>query len=201
MKKSSSANLGFEEKMTRLTKELLEQFRQSKELEQILNILEIMKKIYFLVFLLLLILGFYIIIKPEPFLKYGYGGIFIFNILGGFGTYLIPTLSQKMNLFLLALSTALGMTLNDSISWVIGNGGVAIIEKGKWAKKVEKLLTKYGSVALFIISVLPIPYDAIGLISGYLGIQYKNFFLPTFFGKFLRMILIGLGTRQLMEII
>jgi membrane protein YqaA with SNARE-associated domain len=142
----------------------------------------------------------YIVVDPKPFLKFGYFGIFIFNSVGGLGTYLIPTLSQQFNLVLLSLSTALGMAINDSISWVVGKGSTAIIQRGKWTNHVEVILNKYGSVALFFISALPVPYDAVGLISGYLGIKYRNFFLPTFAGKFIRMILIGLGTAQLIKL-
>jgi len=158
------------------------------------------KQIYFVVFLFTLLIGIYIVVDPKPFLKFGYFGIFIFNSIGGLGTYLVPTLSQKLNLVLLSFSTALGMAINDSISWVVGSGGSAIIQRGRWVNRIEKIVNKYGSLSLFIISALPVPYDAIGLISGYLGIKYKNFFLPTFLGKFIRMILIGLGTAQLIKL-
>lgn len=158
------------------------------------------KKAYFVVFLVLLLVGIYIMIEPEPFLKFGYLGIFTFNFLGGLGSYLIPSLSQKMNLIPLSFSTALGMVFNDTISFVVGKGSTAIIQKGKWINRVEKMISKYGSLALFVISPLPVPYDIIGLISGYLGVKYRSFFLATFAGKFLRMILIGIGTKQLIKL-
>jgi len=158
------------------------------------------KKIYFVIFLVLLLLGMYIVIDPEPFLKLGYLGVFIFNFLGGLGSYLIPSLSQKMDLISLSFATALGMVLNDTISFVAGRGSTAIIQKGEWINRAEKLINRFGSPALFVISALPVPYDAIGLISGYLGVKYRNFFLATFAGKFLRMILIGIGTKQLIKL-
>jgi len=158
------------------------------------------KKIYFVIFLALLLVGIYIVIDPDPFLRFGYFGIFTFNFLGGFGSYLIPSLSQKMNLVSLSFTTALGMVLNDTISFVVGRGSTAIIKKGKWINRAEKLINRFGSLALFIISTLPVPYDAIGLISGYLEVRYRNFFLATFAGKFLRMILIGIGTKQLIKL-
>lgn len=158
------------------------------------------KKAYFVIFLLLFLFGIYIVVDPKPFLKYGYVGIFIFNFLGGLGSYLIPTLSQKMNLISLSFITALGMVCNDTISWIVGKGGTAVIQKGRWANRVEKLINRYGSLTFFVISALPVPYDIIGLIAGYLGIKYRNFSLPTFAGKFLRMMLIGMGTKWLIKL-
>ncbi len=155
------------------------------------------KQVYFILFLLLLILGIYTVVRPEPFLKYGYLGIFLFNLLGGPGTYLVPSLSQKMALLPLALSTAIGMTLNDSMGWVVGQGSTAVFTKGKWTIRAEKVLKKYGVWGLFTLSILPIPYDFVGLVIGYLGASYKTFFWPTFFGKLVRFILIGLGTSWL----
>ncbi|MBI4099533.1 VTT domain-containing protein [Candidatus Microgenomates bacterium] len=155
------------------------------------------RQFYFLLFLVLLIFGLYTIVRPEPFLKYGYFGVFLFNLLGGPGTYLIPSLSQKMSLVPLALSTAIGMTFNDSMGWVVGQASTAVFKKGDWTVRAEQILKKYGVWGLFILSVLPIPYDAIGLAIGYLGASYKIFFWPTLFGKFVRFILIGLGTSWL----
>ena len=102
------------------------------------------KKAYFILSLTLLIVGFYLIVDSRPFFKFGYLGVFLFNLLGGLGTYLIPTLSLKMNIWLLALATALGMGINDSISWLAGRGGSEMVYKAKWADKAERFLDKYG---------------------------------------------------------
>lgn len=98
-----------------------------------------------------------------------------------------------MNIFGLAFFTALGMTFNDSVAWLIGNSGETIIPKSKKTQRIENTVQKYGVFALFVWSLLSIPYDIIGLIAGYLGISYKKYIIPTFLGKFIRMILIGLG--------
>ena len=158
------------------------------------------KRIYFAISLLLLGIGLYSVINPEPFLKFGYPGIFVFNALGGLGTFLIPTLSSQMNIWLLALATATGMGINDSISWLAGRGGSEAVYKMKWVPRVEKFLDTYGWKPLFVLSVLPLPYDAIGLILGYLGLDYLKFFIPMVVGKFVRVILIGYGYQWLISI-
>ena len=154
---------------------------------------------YFILFLGLFLFGFYTIVRPEPFLRYGYLGVFLFNLLGGPGTYLIPSLSLKMDLLPLVLATALGMTLNDSMGWIVGQGSTAIFPRGKWAKRAEKVFNQYGVVGLFTLSILPVPYDIVGLVIGYLGAKYRIFFWPTFFGKIVRFTLIGLGTSWLIS--
>ncbi len=158
------------------------------------------KRTYFIISLILLGIGIYTAFDPEPFLKFGYFGIFVFNALGGLGTFLIPTLSSKMNILLLALATALGMGINDSVSWLAGRGVSEAVYKMKWVPRVEKFLDKYGWKPLFILSILPLPYDAIGLVLGYLGLDYLKFFIPMVVGKFIRILLIGYGYQWLISL-
>lgn len=131
-------------------------------------------------------------INPEPMLRFGYLGVFVFNLFGA-GTLLVFSLARHMNVFGLAAATSLGMSFNDSVAWLIGNSGQAIVPRSPKTQKVERVIQKYGAFGLFIWALLPIPYDIIGLVAGYLGLSYKQYFIPSFFGKFLRMLLIGLG--------
>ena len=92
------------------------------------------------------------------------------------------------------------MGINDSIAWVTGRGSSEAVYKVKWADKAERFLDKYGWKSLFVLSAIPLPYDAIGLVSGYLGMDYLKFFVPTVFGKFVRVILIGYGYQWLISL-
>ena len=143
-------------------------------------------------FVLTIIISF----DPQPFLRFGYIGVFVFNLFGP-GTLLFPSLARHMNILGLAFVTALGMAFNDSVSWLIGRSGDIIIPRSKKVKRIEGTIHKYGSVALFFWSLIPIPYDIIGLIAGYLEFPYKSFILPTFLGKFVRFILLGSGVVAL----
>lgn len=161
---------------------------------------KIFKRIYAVLAVILMVLGLRILIDPAPFLRFGYAGIFVFNTLGGWGTYLVPTLAMEMNLYGVAAATALGMTFNDSLGWLVGKGGTAFLEQSKRVRQVATVLRKYGIVALFIMSALPVPYDLVGVLAGYLGIPYQKFFIATVSGKFIRMLLIGWGARWLLKI-
>ncbi len=157
------------------------------------------KRFYFSISLVLLVVGLYSAIKPDLFLKFGYVGIFVFNLLGGAGALLIPALSSKMNILLLAAVTALGMGINDSIAWLAGRGGSEVIYKSAWVPRIEKFLDKYGWKPLFVLSILPFPYDIIGLATGYLGLDYLKFFIPTVVGKYIRVILIAYGYQWIIN--
>lgn len=141
-------------------------------------------------------LGFVIALKPDPFLQFGYAGVFMFNALSGPGMLLLPTLSLTMNGFWLAAVSAIGMAVNDSVSWWVGTTTENLIDRGKKLEKIGKTLERYGMVGLFFWSLLPFPYDLVGLAAGYLGIPYWKYIIPTFLGKFVRFWLICIGVVQ-----
>ena len=150
------------------------------------------KRILFLVGIVFLIATAFISVNPEPFLRFGYWGVFVFSLFGP-GMFLIPSLVDHLGVIPLALVVALGYALNDSISWFIGSTGHTIIPHGKRFERVEATLHTYGQPALFFWALIPFPYDAIALISGYLGFSYWRFVWPTFLGRLVRFIALGYG--------
>ncbi|MFH1244770.1 MAG: hypothetical protein V1487_04355 [bacterium] len=96
------------------------------------------KRAYASIGMVMIVASLLIVVDPEPFLRYGYWGVFGFNLIGP-GTLLIPTLSLKMNIWGLALASACGMALNDSLSWIVGQGGRSIIPPGTRAQKIEQV--------------------------------------------------------------
>ncbi len=150
------------------------------------------KKTLFVFGLLFFILTLVISLDPKPFLRFGYVGVFVFNLIGP-GTLLVPSLSRYMNVYLLALATALGMAGNDSVSWLVGRNSDVVVARSKGTQRIEATLHKYGPYALFVWSLIPFPYDLIGFIAGYLEFPYRRFIIPTILGKFVRFILLGLG--------
>lgn len=145
---------------------------------------------------LFVVLSLFLIVKPEPFLRLGYPGIFVFSIFGP-GSILVPVLVNRFNLYLLAICTAMGMAINDSITWYIGRNTREWTPKSKKIMKLEESVHKYGMFALFFWALIPFPYDIIGFIAGYLRLPYWKFIIPTFLGRFIRFILIGWGIVKL----
>ncbi len=164
---------------------------QSKEFKLISLVLSI------LVWIFTLTLSF----NPDTFLKFGYPGIFVFNVVGGVGTFLVPILSRKLNLFLLAAVTALGMAFNDSIAYVVGRSGTVLLSENRKTEKVKESINKYGVVGLFFWSLIPIPYDFIGLVAGLLEFPYKKFLGASFAGKLVRFLLLGAGVNLFIRLL
>lgn len=148
------------------------------------------KRIIFVAGSLFLVATIVISADPEPFLAFGYVGVFVFNLIGP-GTLLVPILARHMNVVLLAVASASGMVLNDSVSWVVGRSGDVVVPRSKKVENLERQLRRYGPVALFFWSLAPVPYDVIGLVTGYLGFPYRRVILPMFLGKFLRFLILG----------
>jgi membrane protein YqaA with SNARE-associated domain len=131
--------------------------------------------------------------KPEPFIRLGYPGVLIFNMLSGPGMFLLPTLAKRMNILGLSFFSALGMAINDSAGWIVGKNGEEILPSSQKVRNIRGTIQKYGPWALLVWSLTPFPYDLIGMIAGYLQIPYRRYIIPTFLGKFIRFLLISSG--------
>lgn len=134
---------------------------------------------------------------PQPFLQFGYFGVFLFNLVGP-GMFLIPFLAPHMNVVLLALVSALGMAVNDSVSWAVGKNGDVVLPRGKRVIRIEEMIGRYEGIALFFWALIPFPYDLIGLIAGYLQVPFGVFVSATFFGRLVRFLLLGFGVVAFM---
>ena len=82
-------------------------------------------------------------INPQPFLKFGYIGIFVFSLFGP-GTLLFPSLAQYMNIPGLVIAFALEMVLNDNIGWLVGSVGYNVIPHSKKVERFEGNLRRHG---------------------------------------------------------
>lgn len=142
--------------------------------------------------LILFIITGFLAIDPTPFIKFGYIGVFIYCLFG-LGTLIVPLLAASMNIYLLATVAALGNAFNDSVSYLIGKSAEDLISKHKRTPGIKKNIEKFGMYYLFLLSLIPFPYDFIGVIVGYLEYPYRKFLLATFLGKVVRFILIGWG--------
>jgi membrane protein YqaA with SNARE-associated domain len=139
------------------------------------------------------LIAFVIVFSPEPFLKFGYVGLFVFNLFGP-GMFLVPGASRFLPVGGVALVTALGMAINDSVSWLAGKNGDLIFPRGRRVAKIEGYIKKYGPWALFFWALIPFPYDFIAVIAGYLKLPFWRFLVPTFLGRLLRFLGLGSGT-------
>lgn len=150
------------------------------------------KKITLILSVFFFLLSVLSVFNPKILIRFGYPGIFLSHLLGA-GSILTFALVKHFNPYLLAILTALGMTLNDSIAYLIGKNSDVVIERPEKIKKIEGTIQKYGPYALFAWALIPFPYDLIGVIAGYLEMPYRKFFLAAFLGKLIRTLLIAFG--------
>lgn len=151
------------------------------------------KKIILIIGILFYVLTTFIVLKPKPFLEFGYFGVFVFNLFGP-GTFLVPILSRYMDIFLVSFVSSLGMAFNDSVSWIMGKSSDIVFPRTKKVESLEKSVRKYGVWALFFWALIPFPFDFVAVIAGYLEIPYNQFFFPVFLARMIRFILLGSGT-------
>lgn len=146
--------------------------------------------------LLFMIASIFISVDPQVFLKLGYLGVFGFNLFSS-GIFIIPSLVGQMNVWGLAIASGLGMTINDSISWYVGSIGADILPYGKKGEKIVEIVRKYGIFAIFFFALIPFPYDGIGIIAGYLKINFWLFILTILIARIIRFLLLGYGVLGL----
>lgn len=154
------------------------------------------KRILFYTGLAFIVLTFILALNPAPFLRYGYAGVFVFALFGP-ASLLVPVLARYMNVPALAVVTASGMAINDSVSWYVGSLGAFVLPPSTTVLRLEKSLRSYGKFALFFWALIPFPFDIVGLIAGYSGFSFAGFIVPIFLGRLLRFLLLGYGVLGL----
>ncbi len=170
-------------------------------MEKLLHVIQSnsFKKATVIIGVILAIGSIFISFNPTQFLETGYWGVFLYGIFGPV-TVIIPTMSQHYNIFILSAVAAAGVVVNDTLAYIVGRNADVFISKSKKVLIVENWVNKYGYWTLFVFAVLPIPYDFIGLIAGYLDLSFKKYAIPLFVGKFCRYVLVGFGTNLFLSI-
>ena len=127
----------------------------------------------------------------------GYPGIllitFVISLLVFVPIPYIPVLilaliGSRLDPNLIALSSAIGVTLGRSVIFIASYRGRALIDNStlKRMGPLQRLLAKYGSLVSFVAAVTPIPPDDIVIILlGIAKFSPSKFILTTFGGKIL----------------
>lgn len=145
------------------------------------------------------IYGIVIALHPNQFSQSSLLEIFIFNTLAAFGpgTFFVPIFARSLNPLAVSLVTALGMSLNDSVTWYLGSHARNIVQPSQKIQKIKRLVDRFGVIGLFILSLIPLPYDFVALVAGYLKISYRQFFPAMFLGKLFRFLILAYGSKLL----
>jgi len=124
--------------------------------------------------------------------KYGYVGLFFVCLIGSSSIIPIPfqiivfTFGTLLNPLLVGIIAAVGSSLGNLVSYLIGLGGKEILEDkySKQLSNLKKKLKKYGIFLwLIVIYATPIPNVPFAILSGVVRYDFKKFFLAVLIGE------------------
>jgi membrane protein YqaA with SNARE-associated domain len=121
-------------------------------------------------------------------------------ILGGaqdaFGNWLFDP-------FWIAVVAGLGSAIGEFSGYLLGVGGRKVIGD-RYRKRMDfitKLFKKYGSVAIFIFALTPLPDDLLFIPLGVMRYSLLRAFIPAVLGKFFSNLIIAYSGRLSLDIV
>jgi membrane protein YqaA with SNARE-associated domain len=125
-------------------------------------------------------------------MQYGYLGIFIASLLGAASvlipipyTILIFMLGKILDPNLLAISAGAGAAAGELFGYIMGYFGRALVSEEKKRKMdyMLRVFNRYGSPAIFIFALTPLPDDLIFIPLGIMRYSFIKTFIPCLIGK------------------
>ena len=149
--------------------------------------------------------------------QYGYLGIFLISLIGAMSIFVpIPypvvifILGGVKNggvwvfdPLLIAVAAGIGSAIGEFSGYLLGVGGRKIISDKykKRMKFITKLFKRYGSVAIFIFALTPLPDDLLFIPLGVMRYSLLRAFIPAVLGKFFSNLIIAYSGRLSLQII
>ena len=110
-------------------------------------------------------------------------------------------LSSRHKALIYALVATIGSAFGGLTGWILGKfGGRPLFgkifkNKKEMFEKVENLYTKYGTIAVAMAALTPVPYNIFAWGSGILNMNPVTFVLISIFGRGARFFLVSLKTK------
>jgi membrane protein DedA with SNARE-associated domain len=137
--------------------------------------------------------------NPDIFSKlqgYGYTGAFVISVILN-GTLILPVSNMAVMMavgatlplpWLVGLAGGVGAAIGEMTGYMAGRGGRGLLAKNKMYNRVEGWVKKWGWIAVFVMSIVPLAFDVVGIIAGALRMPVWRFFLACMFGRILSYI-------------
>jgi membrane protein YqaA with SNARE-associated domain len=150
--------------------------------------------------------------------QYGYLGIFLISLLGA--TSIFVPIPYTVVIFILgglqdnlgnwvfdpfwiAVAAGAGAAIGEFSGYAIGFGGRRVVGD-KYKKRMEfltKLFKKYGTIAIFVFALTPLPDDLLFIPLGVMRYSLIRAFIPAVLGKFFSNLIIAYSGRLSLEIV
>jgi len=144
---------------------------------------------------------FYLGGDGEELRRYGYGGLFLVNLLGsasifmpspaaasvvGGGAFLHDFLGVP-TFFWVGLVAGLGEALGEFTGYLAGYGGRLVVEEHPQYQRLRGWMQRHGTVTMFLLALVPNPlFDMGGLAAGAVQMPVPRFFLAVLAGKVIK---------------
>ena len=144
--------------------------------------------------------------------QYGYLGIFLISLIGAMSIFVpIPYTVvifilgglETFDPFLIAVAAGIGSAIGEFSGYLLGVGGRKVIGD-RYKKRMDfitKLFKKYGSVAIFIFALTPLPDDLLFIPLGVMRYSLLRAFIPAVLGKFFSNLIIAYSGRLSLDIV
>jgi len=129
--------------------------------------------------------------------SYGYLGAFLISLIGnatillpgivlpilsGLGVVLYPA-AGLAGPFIVGLAGGAGAAIGEIVGYMAGYGGRGIVENNKLYERLVDWVRRWGVVAIFIFTLLPLFFDLVGLAAGVLRFPLWKFILVCWLGR------------------
>lgn len=134
----------------------------------------------------------------EQYKAVSYPAIFLISVLGN-ATVIFPAPSYAvafsggavLNPYGVGVAAGLGATIGELTGYLIGSSG-RVIAKSNLHARFEALITKWGWLTIFGLSLIPNPFfDIGGIVAGMMKMPVWKFLLATAAGKVIRFTVFG----------
>jgi membrane protein YqaA with SNARE-associated domain len=144
--------------------------------------------------------------------QYGYLGIFLISFIGAMSIFVpIPYTVvifilggfETFDPLLIASAAGVGSAIGEFSGYLLGAGGRRVIGD-RYKKRMDfitKLFKKYGSAAIFIFALTPLPDDLLFIPLGVMRYSLLRAFIPAVLGKFFSNLIIAYSGRLSLDIV
>ena len=141
--------------------------------------------------------------------EYGYLGVFlislIFNatiVLPAGNILLLATLGATLpSPFLVGIAGGAGAAIGELTGYAAGYSGRAIVKRERLYTRVETWVGKWGSLTIFLVSIVPFVFDLVGIAAGVLRIPVWKFLIACWLGRTILYLFIALASAWGWEIL
>ncbi len=136
--------------------------------------------------------------------QYGYFGVFLISLIGSLSIvfpvpytliiYLVGTFLDPLSI---AIAGGLGSALGEVSGYILGYYGRAVVSEER-QKKMDfmlRMFSRYGTPAIFIFALTPLPDDLLFIPLGIMRYRFIKAFIPCVLGKFSMCLVLAIGGR------